>query len=65
MDGCDFNSSRDRTAPEFVRLDASSTYLVPYLPVTPTFLVRFVIFADVAAMNDVGDGGSWAFRGPP
>jgi hypothetical protein len=27
------------------------TYLVPYLPVTPTFFVRFVILAD-AVMND-------------
>jgi hypothetical protein len=29
------------------------TYLVPYLPVTPTFLVLFVILADVAVMNGV------------
>lgn len=28
--------------------DGFRTYLVPYLPVTPTFLVLFVIFADVA-----------------
>lgn len=28
------------------------TYLVPYLPVTPTFLVRFVILADGAVMNE-------------
>ena len=27
------------------------TYLVPYLPVTPTFFVRFVILTDTA-MND-------------
>lgn len=27
------------------------TYLVPYFPVTPTFLVRLVIFAVVAVMN--------------
>ena len=32
-------------------LDGVDTYLVPYLPVTPTFLVLFVIFADVAGMN--------------
>ena len=31
-----------------------TTYLVPYLPVTPTFLVLFVILADVAVMN-----GGW------
>jgi len=28
-------------------------YLVPYLPVTPTFFVLFVILADVAVMNGV------------
>lgn len=45
--------------------DGCSTYLVPYLPVTPTFLVLFVIFAVVAEMNGSGDGGSWAlFRDP-
>lgn len=33
------------------RLEDSVTYLVPYLPVTPTFFVRFVILAD-AVMND-------------
>jgi hypothetical protein len=27
------------------------TYLVPYLPVTPTFFVLLVIFAEVAVMN--------------
>jgi len=27
------------------------TYLVPYFPVTPTFLVLFVILAEVAVMN--------------
>lgn len=34
------------------------TYLVPYLPVTPTFLVLFVILAEVAVMNDLLDGWS-------
>lgn len=29
------------------------TYLVPYFPVTPTFLVLFVILAVVAVMNGV------------
>ena len=38
-------------------LDRFGTYLVPYLPVTPTFLVFFVIFAVVAAMNVDGNGG--------
>jgi hypothetical protein len=28
-------------------------YLVPYLPVTPTFFVLFVILADVAMMSGV------------
>lgn len=31
------------------------TYLVPYLPVTPTFLVRFVILIDVYVV-DFGRG---------
>lgn len=30
---------------------SDAPYLVPYLPVTPTFLVLFVILADVAVMN--------------
>ena len=32
------------------------TYLVPYFPVTPTFLVLFVILAEVAVMNGFGVG---------
>jgi hypothetical protein len=31
------------------------TYLVPYLPVTPTFLVLFVILADVAVIDGVDE----------
>jgi hypothetical protein len=31
------------------------TYLVPYLPVTPTFLVLFVILAVFAVMNGLLD----------
>ena len=38
--------------------DGILTYLVPYLPVTPTFLVRLVILADVAWMNCVMEVGS-------
>jgi hypothetical protein len=34
-----------------VRWKGANTYLVPYLPVTPTFLVLFVILAEVAVMN--------------
>jgi hypothetical protein len=37
--------------------DGILTYLVPYLPVTPTFLVRLVILADVAWMNYVMEVG--------
>jgi hypothetical protein len=33
------------------RWKGENTYLVPYLPVTPTFLVLFVILAEAALMN--------------
>lgn len=31
--------------------EKNNTHLVPYLPVTPTFLVLFVIFAEVAVID--------------
>ncbi len=49
-----------RRAPPFrlpFSLSRLIAYLVPYLPVTPTFLVLFVIFAVVAVMNGVIDLG--------
>jgi len=38
-------------------LRREAPYLVPYLPVTPTFLVLFVILAEVAVMK-----GFWRWR---
>ena len=38
-----------------------STYLVPYLPVTPTFFVLFVILA--VCGDERYFGGRWRFRG--
>jgi hypothetical protein len=54
MSRCKYTTSDTSSSSPTTRIDAPDgvgTYLVPYLPVTPTFLVLFVIFADVAGMN--------------
>lgn len=61
MEDFDFQTVRGTTTTRIDAFGGLDTYLVPYLPVTPTFLVLFVIFAVVAGMNGLGDGGDGLF----